>query len=85
MTFNFSYVHMLVYSYSTTNKMHLLSQIIFLVKRCTCFRRSFRPSSGAPNCVYSNDMCQTAAATYCYWGWDGTQFWAPDDRRKDRL
>ena len=53
----------LIYSYSTTNKMHLLSQIIIiLVKRSTCFGRSFRPSSGAQNCVYSNGICQTAAA-----------------------
>jgi len=119
-------------SYSTANKMHLLSQIIYscktlymfwtvfpsiirsrklriqqrymsnsccylllsgmrwnaVVKRSTCFGRSFRPSSGAENCVYSNGICQTAAATCCYRGWDGTllytQFCAPDDGRKDR-
>jgi hypothetical protein len=31
-----------------------------LVKRSTFFARSFRPSSGAQNCVYSNGICQTA-------------------------
>jgi len=60
-----------IYSYSTTNKMHLLPQII-LVQHSTCFGRSFRPSSGAQNCVYSNGICQKAAAACCYWGWDGT-------------
>ena len=34
-----------------------------LVKRSTCFGRSFRPSSGAQNCVYNNGICQTAAAS----------------------
>jgi hypothetical protein len=46
------------YSYSTTNKKHLLFQIIY----SACFGRSFRPSSGIQNCVYSNGICQTAAA-----------------------
>ena len=41
-------------------------KLFILVKRCTCFGRSFRPSSGAQNCVYSNGICQTAAATCCY-------------------
>jgi hypothetical protein len=104
-------------SYSTTNKMHLLSEIIYSCKtlymfrtvvpsiirssklriqqlymsnsccclllsgmssisspiaaavwhmRCICFERLFRPSSGAQNCVYSNGICQTLAATCCY-------------------
>jgi len=53
--------------------MYLLSLFI-LVKRSTCFGRSFRPSSGAQNCVYSNGICQTAAAICCYWEWDGTAF-----------
>ena len=52
--------------------MHLLSQIIYSLKSSTCFGRSFRSSSGAQNCVYSNGICQTAAATCCYRGWDGT-------------
>jgi len=62
-------------------------KLLIFVKHSTCFGRSFRPSSGAQNCVYSNGVCQTAAATSCYRGWDGThkQFWALDDGRKDRL
>jgi len=43
--------------------MHLLSQIICSCKTFYMFRRFFRPSSGAQNCVYSNGICQTAAAT----------------------
>ena len=42
-----------IYSYSTTNKMLLFLKLFILVKRCTCFRRSFHPSSGAPNCTYA--------------------------------
>jgi hypothetical protein len=45
-----------------------------LEKRSTCFGRSFRPSSGAQNCLYRNGICQTAAATRCYRGWDVTEF-----------
>ena len=49
-------------------------KLFILVKRSTCFGRSFRPLSGAENCVYSNGICRTAAAnhTCCYRGWDGT-------------
>jgi len=43
-----------IISYSTTNKMHLFLKLFVLVKRSTCFRRSFCPSSGAQNCTYSN-------------------------------
>jgi hypothetical protein len=42
-----------IYSYSTTNKMHLLSQILYSCKTLYMFR-SFRPSPGAEKCVYSN-------------------------------
>ena len=42
-----------IYSYSTTNKLHLFFKLFFLVKHSTCFGRSFRPSSGAQNSVYS--------------------------------
>ena len=45
--------------------MHLLSQVIYSCKTLYMFR-SFRPSSGAQNCVYSNGICKTAAATCCY-------------------
>jgi len=46
--------------------------LFILVKRSACFGRSFRPSSGAQNCVYSNGIYQTAATTCCYRGRDGT-------------
>ena len=38
----------------TTNKMHLFLKLFILVKRSTCFGRSFRPSSGAQNWTYGN-------------------------------
>jgi len=53
---------LVTYSYSTTNKMLLLSQIIYTCKTLYMFR-SFRPSSGAQNCVYSNGVCQNSC---CY-------------------
>jgi len=40
-------------------------KLFILVKCPACFGRSFRPSSEAPNCTYSNGICQTAAATCC--------------------
>ena len=49
-------------------------KLFIIVKRSTCFGRSFPPSWGAQNCVYSNGIYQTAAATCCYRGWDGTQW-----------
>jgi len=72
---------------STTNKMHLFLKLFIPVKHSTCFGRSFRPSSGAQNCTYSNGSCQTAAAICCYQQvaaavWHVTllytQFWAPE-------
>ena len=41
-------------------------KLFIIVKRSTCFGRSLLPSSGAQNCVDSNGICQTAAATCCY-------------------
>ena len=43
-----------IYSYSTTNMMHLFLKLFILVKHSTCFGRSFRTSSGAQNCTYGN-------------------------------
>jgi len=43
-----------IYSYSTTKKMHPFLKLFILVKRSTCFGQSFRPSSGAQDCTYSN-------------------------------
>jgi len=48
-------------------------KLFILVKRSKRFGRSFRPSSGAQNCVYSNGVCQTAAATCCYRRWCATE------------
>jgi hypothetical protein len=42
-----------LYSYCTTNKMHLFLKLFILVKCSTCFGRSVGPSSGAQNCRYA--------------------------------
>jgi len=42
-----------VYSQSTINKMQRFSDLFISVRRSACFRRGFRPSSGAQNCTYS--------------------------------
>jgi len=52
-------------SYSTTNKMHLLSQIIYSCKTLYMFRSVFPSIIRSSNRVYSNGICQTAAATCC--------------------
>jgi len=44
----------IVHSYSTTTKGDLFLKLFILVKHSTCFGRSFRPSSGAQDCTYSN-------------------------------
>jgi len=49
------------------------------VRRSTCFRRFFRPSSGAQNCTYSVRYLSDQYLTLY------VQFWAPDDKRKTRL
>jgi len=49
------------------------------VRRSTCFRRLFRPSSGAQNCTYSVRYLSDKYLTLY------VQFWAPDDGRKTRL
>jgi len=81
-----------IYSYSTTNKMHLLSQIIYSCKTLYMFRTVFssviRSTKLRVQQRYTSNSCcyllqQVAAAvwhiTLLY-----TQFWAPDDGRKDR-
>ena len=52
-----------IYSYRTTNKMHLFLKLFILVKRSTCFARSFWPSSGTQLHIWQ--IFQTAAATRC--------------------
>ena len=66
--------------YSITNMMHLLFQIIYSCKTLYMLRTVF-PSSGVQNCVYSNGICHTAAATCCYRGWDGV----PSHPRKQQV
>jgi len=49
------------------------------VRHTTCFRRVFRPSSGAQHCTYSDRYWSYKYLTlYAY-------FWAPNDGRKNRL
>jgi len=49
------------------------------VRRSTCFRRFFRPSTAAQNCTYSvRYLSDKYLKLY-------VQFWAPDDGRKNRL
>jgi len=49
------------------------------VRRSTCFRRFFCPSSTAQNCTYSvRHLSDQYLKLY-------VQFWAPDDGRKNRL
>jgi len=45
-----------IHSYSATKKMHRFLTLFILVKRSTCFGRSFRPSSGAQNCTHGNRL-----------------------------
>ena len=49
------------------------------VRRSTCFRRVFRPSSGAQNCTYNVRYLSGQYLTLY------VQFWVPDDGRKTRL
>jgi len=47
-----------------TNKMQRFTIYLFIyVRRCACFRRGFRPSSGAQNCTYS---VRYLSDQYCY-------------------
>ena len=103
-----TYTHMYIYfnqsvvslwtkmnSQSKTNKMATFYNLFISVRRCTCFRRFFRPLLGAQNCTYS---VRYLSDRYCYMllaagsgiGLTNTwrlyvQFWAPDDGRKPRL
>jgi len=63
-------------------------------RRCSYFRRFFRPSSGAQNCTYSvrylsDRYCYLLLARLAAGSSTGltlyVQFWAPDDGRKYRL
>jgi len=74
------------YVHGTNAVIQMQSQfhnLFISVGRSACFRRSFRLSPGARNCVYS---VRYLSDQHCYLllAWPG-QFWAPDDGRKDRL
>jgi hypothetical protein len=76
----------LIYSYSKTNQMHLFLKLFILVKRSTCFGWSFRPSSGAQDCTYSNrhmsnSCCYLLLFDICLLLY--VHSWARDDGRKD--
>ena len=47
------------YFQSTTKKMQHFSNSFISVRRSTCFRRVFRPSSGAQNCTYCVSIFQS--------------------------
>ena len=75
-----------IYSYSTTNKMHLLSQIIYSCKTLYMFRTVFpsiiRSSKLRIQQRYMSNSC-------CYlllsgMRWNSMEFRAPDDGRKNR-
>ena len=59
----------------------LFIYLFISLRRYTCFRRFFRPSSGAQNCTYS---VKYLSDRYCYLTLY-VQFWAHDDGRKNRL
>jgi len=65
--------------YSQSTKDATFLNLFISVRRCTCFRRFFRPSSGAQNCTYSVRYLSDQYLTLY------VQFWAPDDGRKNRL
>jgi len=83
-----------MYSYSTTNKMRLLSQIIYSCKTLYMFRTVSPPIIRSSKlriqqwCM-SNSCCylllsQQVAAAVWHTPLLYTQFWAPDDGRRDR-
>jgi hypothetical protein len=57
----------------------MFHNLFISARRSTCFRRFFRPSSGAQNCSYSVRYLSDRYLTLYM------QFWAPDDGRKTRL
>jgi len=52
-----------IFSQSTTKKIQRFSNLFISVRSSTCFRRVFRPSSGAQNCTYS---FRYLSDRYCY-------------------
>jgi hypothetical protein len=58
---------------------HFTIYLFISVRHATCFRRFFRPSSGAQNCTYRVRYWSDKYLTLY------VQFWAPDDGRKNHL
>ena len=57
------------FSQRITNKMKRLHNLFISVRRSTCFRRVFRPSSGVKNCTYSGGRYlpdQYLSDQYCH-------------------
>jgi len=46
----------IITNYSQQDALFLV--FMYFYRRCTCFRRFLRPSSGADNCTYSFRYCQ---------------------------
>jgi hypothetical protein len=67
--------------YSTINKTHPFLKLFILVKRSTCFERSFRPSSGTQNCKYSNRRMSNSC---CYLLLTGAK-WFPFRPRQQQV
>ena len=66
--------------FAAYNQQDATSHNLFIsVRRCTCFRPFFRPSSGAQNCTHSVRYWSDQYLTLC------VQFWAPDDWLKNGL
>ena len=57
----------------------MFHNLFISVRRSTCFRRFFRPSSRAQICIYSVRYLSDQYLTLY------VQFWTPDDGRKNRL
>jgi len=51
--------------------MHLFLKLFILVKNSACFGQSFRPSSGAQDCTYSNRHMSNKC---CYLLLEGTRW-----------
>jgi hypothetical protein len=60
--FTFTGPCILIYFCSKTNQIHQCLKFIILEENCTCFGRSFRPSSGFKDYNTSTGICQTDTA-----------------------
>jgi len=80
--------HIKTCSYSTTNKTHLLSQIIYSCKTLYMFRTVFpsiiRSSKLRIKLSSIHPRQQQVATAVWHIPLLYTQFWAPDDGRKER-